>query len=181
MPVKPSSEAVTRMQAADDQPARAEAVGEAAGDRRDRDDHQGRGQEPDPGLQRRVVEDVLHVEGEEEEDAHHREGDDQGDDHGAEEVAVGEEANSTIGALTRSSIATKATSAERPRRPAGATISVEPQPQLLPSTRARTSAVSAGGQRRHAGVVDLAADGRVARLAHREERRPRRRRSRPGC
>ena len=49
--------------------------------------------------------------------------------------------NSTIGTLTRSSIATKA--ARPTAAPASrATISVEPQPQALPSTRARISAVS---------------------------------------
>ena len=45
----------------------ADPVGEPAGERRDRDDHQGRRQEADAGLERRVAEDVLHVESEEEE------------------------------------------------------------------------------------------------------------------
>ena len=49
------------------------------------------------------------------------------------------------------------------------TISGEPQPQLLPSIRARTIAVSAAVSSDDAGVVDVAADAVVARLADREE------------
>ena len=53
---------------------------------------------------------------------------------------VRKSANSTIGAATRSSIATKTARPIRP--PANSpTIGVEVQPQLLPSIRARTIAV----------------------------------------
>ena len=157
---------------AGDQPARPEAVGQPPGDRRDADDHQGRGQEPYPGLQRRVAEDVLHVEGEEEEDSEHREGDDQGDDDGAEEVAIGEEAELDHRHLDPAA-------RPRRRRPGRATAPieqarrsrVEPQPQLLPSTRARISAVRPPVSVDDTGVVDLAPDRGVARLAHREQRR----------
>ena len=45
-----------------------------------------------PACERRVAEDVLHVEGQEEELGHHREGDDQRDHVGADEVAAGEAA-----------------------------------------------------------------------------------------
>ena len=52
------------------------------------DDHQRRGQEAHAGLERRVAEDVLHVERHEEEHREHRERDDEGDHVRAEEGAA---------------------------------------------------------------------------------------------
>ncbi len=77
--------------------------------RRDRDDHQRRRQESEPGLERRVAEDVLHVEGEEEELRQHREGDDQRDRcWSRRSCGSANSRNSTIGVFTRSSTSTNA-------------------------------------------------------------------------
>src|SRR3954454_8190374 len=78
--------------------------------------------------------------------------------------------NSTIGALTRSSTRMKAASI-RTDPANSARTDTEPQPQELPSIRASTSAVKRTGERHHAGVVDLAPNGGVARLADGEQRR----------
>ena len=58
---------------------------------RDEHDHDRGGQEAHAGLERRVAEDVLHVEGDEEEHREHRERDDEGDDVRAQERPRAEE------------------------------------------------------------------------------------------
>ena len=140
--------------------------GERPGDH----DHQRRGQEAHAGLQRRVAEDVLHVEREEEEHREHRRTRSRrrrGSRPGTS--ASGRTSKSTIGARERRSITPNATrpttaSTNRPM------ICGEPQPHALPSTSASTSAVRPIGQRRDAGVVDLARRGLVARLVRGEQR-----------
>ena len=171
MPAEGEQRGGDQGEAADDQPARPELVGEAAGDRRHGDDHQRRGQEPDARFQRRVAEDVLHVEGEEEEDAHHREADDQGDDHGAEEVAVGEQLELDHRRLDPVLDRRRRPAAPVPRSASRAITSGDPQPQLLPSTSDKDQRREAGGEDGDAGVVDVTADRGVARLADREQGR----------
>ena len=100
------------------------------------------GEEADAGLERRVAEEVLHVDRHEEEHPQHPERDDERDRVGAEEVAVCEERNWTIGARTRSSIATNAASPAAPPTNSPTTAG-EPQPHELPSISASTSAVNA--------------------------------------
>ena len=79
-------------QAGRHQRARADAVGQTAGDRT-RDHHaQRRGQEAQPRLQRGEVKDVLHVQRQREEGGEHHEGHDERDDVGAEVGARAEEA-----------------------------------------------------------------------------------------
>ena len=87
-----ASEIVTSDEADHERCARADAIGEPAGQRPGDHDHQRRGQEAHAGLQRRVAEDVLHVEREEEEDREHPERDREGDDVRAHERARPEEA-----------------------------------------------------------------------------------------
>ena len=62
----------------DDQPGdhqrpRPDPVGQPTGERAHDDDHDRRRQEADAGLERRVMQDVLHVQGQEEELGQHRE------------------------------------------------------------------------------------------------------------
>ena len=113
----------------------ADPIGEPAGQRAHDDEHDRGGQETQPRLQGRVMQDVLHVEREKEELGQHREADEEADDVGAEERAGAEELEAGRRSLTRLSIdgeggegeAGEAEQAEDP---------VEPQCQLLPSTRA---------------------------------------------
>ena len=63
-----------------DQPARADAVGELAGDRREDDDQDRPGKERRTRLDRRPAQEALHVDREEDKDPEHREGDEDRDD-----------------------------------------------------------------------------------------------------
>jgi hypothetical protein len=73
------------------QPARADPIGQPAGERRDQDDQRHHRQNCGAGLRRRVAEDVLDVERDEEEDAEHRERDEHRHDVRAGERADLEE------------------------------------------------------------------------------------------
>ena len=87
--------------------------------------------------------------------------------------------NSTIGAATRSSMATNTASPMAPPT-SSARIPGEPQPQRVALDQGEDDRGQARGQRDHARVVDPAVDGLVARLGDREERRGHGARQRPG-
>ena len=72
-------EAATITQPDRHQRPRTDSVREPTRDRRDDHDHDRRGQEPQAGAERRVVQDVLHVQRQEEELGEHRERDDERD------------------------------------------------------------------------------------------------------
>ncbi len=161
---------VTSEQPDHERRARADAVGEAAGQRPGDHDHERRGQEAHAGLQRRVAEDVLHVEREEEEDGEHPEARSRTRPRSRRRTSASwKKLKSTIGARERRSMTAKAA------RPTTATTN-------RPMIRARAPAPRVGldqrehergqadRQRRDAGEVDLARRRLVARLVRGEQR-----------
>ena len=165
----PEQRAGDGQQAEGDERARPDAVGETPGERRDDDDHHRRGQEANAGFQRRVAADVLHVQREEEEHREHGEADDEGDDVGAEERARAEEAEVDHRHGAPALDDREGGQADDGDGEHGELARRAPAPFVALDEREHERG-EADREREHAGHVDGALDGLVARLAHGEQR-----------
>ena len=79
------------------EPTRADPIARLPCDRCDQDDEESHRQECRAGLHRRVAEDVLHVQRDEEEDAEHRERDEQHDEVAPVYVPLRKSSSGNIG------------------------------------------------------------------------------------
>ena len=124
-------------EAARDEPAHAEAVGELARERRDEERQQRDGQEAQAGLERRVAERVLDVEGEVQEHREHRRGQhERGDARAVERPPAGTATGRASGARRAAPTTTNATSSSTAAT-SSPTISAELQPSALPRISAK--------------------------------------------
>ena len=156
-------------QAAGHEPARADAVGQPAGEGPGKHHHDRSRQEAHAGLKRGEAQDVLHVQGQREEVGEHHEGDDESDDVGAEVRARAEEAEvDDRRATARLDHQERRQRREREREQADHARGA-PAPRVALHERDHERG-EAQRERRHARDVDLA-DGRlIARLARGEQR-----------
>ena len=163
-------------EAAAEEPADADALGELAGDRRDEEREQRHGQEAQAGLERRVAEDVLDVERQVQEHREHRRRQHEGGDRGAVERRLAEQREVEHRVLAAALDDHEGDEQDQRGGEAGDDQRAVPALRVA-ADEPEDQREEGAGERDQAGPVDPPAARRV-RLLHLREREQDRRRSR---